>query len=726
MTLNHPDFDLGKNAQGHASASAMAWAAPAQRPSLQAQVPRVPDRAHCLKWLAGCLLLLLFHPVHAAPPHLALEVTLDPDTRAFHARAELTTAAGPPQLQLNPLFNVSRVTLNGAAMPAAGSPDSGRSPSLPQAAAAATPQRFSMAYSGTLPALPKSDQRGPPVQAALFASPEGSYLSPGAGWYPDPSVPFTYTLKLSLPAGQKGLAPGRQKRASEIGSRYVAEYEFAHPAEGVWIMAGPYEVTQQSVALDSGKTVTVRTWFHAELAGLAGGYLQDSGRYIQRYSRLIGDYPFGDFSVVSSPLSHGLGMPSLTYLGRDVLRLPFIRATSLGHEVLHNWWGNGVYPEWSSGNWSEGLTTFMADYAFREDQSEQAAREMRLNWLRDLSAIAAPDETALADFKSRQHGISSIVGYSKSAMLFLMLRDEIGPTAFDAAIRLLWQEQQFKTASWKDLEAVFSRAAGHDLSRFFAQWVERPSSAQLVLAPRRTTDPKGSFRLIQPGGVFDLLVPLRLRLASGANRDLSVRVRDSETVVDLASTHAAPDAAQVELDPELRLWRRLDPGTVPPIFREVFVSPRSQLFLANQAPAWRVPATALAARLLDAQQTPEVSEAELLSAPALPTLVIGDAHSIRRLLPGLGIGALPDVLLQVNLTDPVESRPLKGSAQAWTARASSGKTFAFVMADSPEQLGTLQRSMPHYGRQSWLLFQDGRVIAQGAWPVPAQSLLIQP
>ena len=80
-------------------------------------------------------------------------------------------------------------------------------------------------------------------------------------------------------------------------------------------------------------------------------------------------------------------MPTLTYLGIDVLRLPFIRATSLGHEVLHNWWGNGVYPDWQSGNWSEGLTTFLADYAYKEEESEAAAREMRIGWLRDYAAV---------------------------------------------------------------------------------------------------------------------------------------------------------------------------------------------------------------------------------------------------------------------------------------------------------------------------------------------------
>ena len=140
-----------------------------------------------------------------------------------------------------------------------------------------------------------------------------------------------------------------------------------------------------------------------------------------------------------------------------MLRLPFIRATSLGHEVLHNWWGNGVYPEWSQGNWSEGLTTFMADYAFREDQSADAAREMRLDWLRDLAAVAPSDETSLADFKSRHHGISSVIGYGKAAMVFLMLRDEIGQAAFDQGLRLFWQRHRFRPASWTDLEECIRR-----------------------------------------------------------------------------------------------------------------------------------------------------------------------------------------------------------------------------------------------------------------------------
>ena len=315
------------------------------------------------RWLLWLLLPAWISHVHAGLPHLDLDVTLDPQSRAFQATADLTATTPLRAPALNPLFKVSRVTLNGVEVPAGRMPALGRQP--PSKVSQGTPQRLRVEYSGALPPMPAGNQRNSPNPSALYASPEGSYLSPSGGWYPDPGAPFTYRVRLSVPADQKGLAPGRQTRVIASSPRFIAEYEFDHPAEGIWIMAGPFEVAQQSFALDDGKPVTVRTWFHPELASLADGYLQDSVRYLQRYSRLVGNYPFGDFSIVSSPLSHGLGIPSLTYLGRDVLRLPFIRATSLGHEVLHNWWGNGVYPDWASGNWSEGLTTFMADYAFR-------------------------------------------------------------------------------------------------------------------------------------------------------------------------------------------------------------------------------------------------------------------------------------------------------------------------------------------------------------------------
>jgi len=674
-------------------------------------------RAGC--WLALAWLLFAAGAARAAVPHLELEVELDPASRRLQASARLTSER-VPDFALHPRLALTHVSMDGKALALN---------ALKGLAPAPGEHRFTIDYAGTLPPLPDRAQQPSANPAAFYAATEGSYLAPEAGWYPDPGLPFTYTVRLKLPAGQKGLVPGRQLRAAEAAGHWVADYAFAHPAEGIWLMAGPYRVAQHAAPLDDGSTVTVRTWFHPELAELAPGYLQDSARYLQRYSRAIGAYPFGDFSVVSSPLPHGLGIPSLTYLGREVLRLPFIRATSLGHEVLHNWWGNGVMPDWRSGNWSEGLTTFGADYAFREDQGAEAARTMRLEWLRDLLAVPPADETALTGFTSRSHGISSVIGYSKPAMLFLMLRDEIGPAAFEQGLRAFWQQQRFRSASWKDLERAFAQASGRDLGRFFAQWTQRAASPTLALAlaPARP----GAFRVLQQGEPFELLVPLRVQLASGAPRDISVRVSQRETLVDLAA-QGVPEAVSVALDPELRLWRRLDPAAVPPILRETFIAPRAQLHLAVSGVAsgaagagagaaasaaargadWAAAATALAQRALDAQPALVTADA-LLASVSEPALVIGDRAGIAQLLARLNLGSVPDAVAQ------------EGTGRAWAARAANGKPLVFVLADTPAALAAMQRALPHYGRQSWLVFRDARVIAQGAWPPAAAPLSLR-
>src|SRR6185503_18372100 len=159
---------------------------------------------------------------------------------------------------------------------------------------------------------------------------------------------------------------------------------------------GPYVIREKLVSRENAEALRLRTYFYPDLEPLAEGYLEDSQRYIALYSKKIGAYPHSAFSVVASPLPSGFGMPTLTYIGAQVLKLPFIRATSLGHEVLHNWWGNGVYADYARGNWSEGLTTFMADYFYKEQESAAAARDMRHGWLRDFAAVPAGGHQTLA------------------------------------------------------------------------------------------------------------------------------------------------------------------------------------------------------------------------------------------------------------------------------------------------------------------------------------------
>ena len=569
-------------------------------------------------------------------------------------------------------------------------------------------RRIDLGWSGTLAPLDRSlDHRDTLTYAEPASGRQGTFLPAGSGWYPmvDGSLE-RYQLELDLPADQRGLVPGRLIEERLAHGRYRARFEFDHPAEGIALMAGPYRIEERRVRTAAGGEVRLRTYFHPEIADLASGYLDSVAGYLDLYSRRIGAYPFSEFSVVSSPTPTGFGLPTLTYLGIDVLRLPFIRATSLGHEVLHNWWGNGVYPDYAHGNWSEGLTTFMADYAYRERESPQAAAAMRLAWLRDYAAMPPDEDTPLDHFTTRTHGASQIVGYNKSAMLFFMLRDLIGAAAFDRGLRDFWSRYRFRIASWDDLRGAFERASGKNLASFFEQWLTRTGAPKLRIVGAKTVAVAGGWRLSltldqgpldQGVPAYELSVPLAVRTAGGEiTRRVALTRERATTVLELPA-----EPLEVALDPEMRLWRRLAANEAPPILRDAMLAEHPALITPTADVAVQAAARDLAARLLERADTSAAKPSALLVAGLHADI---DAWLAREGMP----------------PRPAKLAAGRGSAQVWTERGRDGRVVVLVSVRDAPSLAALSRPLPHYGRESYLAFEGARMIARGTWPARPQ------
>ena len=594
----------------------------------------------------------------AAEPDLSLDLRLDPATRELAATAELTA---PPGFRFtpHPSLAVRRTT---------------RLPS----------GRLRIEYGGVLPALDRNiDFRGVLQSLPPMASREGSFLPGGSGWYPQPSALFTYRIRLRVPAGQRAIVPGRLLEERTEGGFYKALFEYTAPAEGIDLMAGPYEVHEQL-----RDRVRIRAYFYPQLASLAPAYLQDSARYLERYSGAIGAYPFSEFSVVASPLPSGFGMPTLTYIGAQVLKLPFIRASSLGHEVLHNWWGNGVLVDYAHGNWSEGLTTFMADYAYKEDESPEAARDMRLGWLRDLAAAPPGSQRPLAEFRSRAHGADAVAGYGKSAMLFFMLRDAIGKAAFSRGIRAFWERQRFKTASWDDLRIAFEQASGRDLRGFFSQWLERAGAPAVRVASARQ---EGALKLqiAQSAPAYALRIPVEIRFDDRTEtRWVEIDGKHQVVSIDVAQPPRA-----VRLDPELRVYRRLEADELPPILRQWILAPSPMVLFASK----RVESAKTLAKAFFESPFGVTDR-----AGAKPLLVIGLQADVDAALARLGLPPRPPEVAG------------HGTAQVWTVRGAA-TPVAVISAKDATSLAALARPLPHYGAQSWIVFDGARAAARGSW-----------
>jgi hypothetical protein len=252
-------------------------------------------------FLLGLLIGLPFAALATAPPpHLELDIDLDPATRQLVANTTLTVEGEKQILSLAPGMTLTALVVDGRPRALPANP----SGSLRIDLDGPGRHQLQLGYRGQLAPLPDLDHRGVLARLPPMADIQGSYLPAGSGWYPDPGVPFSYRLRLQLPAGQKGLVPGTLVRESD-GEVYRAEFDFPHPTEGIDLMAGPYQVAERMVERSGASPLRVRTYFYADMADLAEAYLADSARYLERYSKAIGAYPFDAFSVVASPLPTG-------------------------------------------------------------------------------------------------------------------------------------------------------------------------------------------------------------------------------------------------------------------------------------------------------------------------------------------------------------------------------------------------------------------------------------
>jgi aminopeptidase N len=280
------------------------------------------------------------------------------------------------------------------------------------------------------------------------------------------------------------------------------------------------------------------------------------------YSEMIGPYPFQRFTVVENFFPTGYGMPAWTLLGQQVIRLPFIVLSSLGHEVLHNWWGNSIYVDYNNGNWCEGLTVYGADYYYKLQRSPAAARDYRKDILKAYKNYVTPEnEFPVREFIARHNAESRTIGYNKAMMIFHMIEDRIGRTNFLQAWRDIYAAHKGEQVTWEQWLAAYEQASGEDLSFIIPQWVDRTGAADIAVELLETASVGDSLqvkiRISQPRQVYNLKIPVHFSGGEGQTEYafLATAAEKFEFMLPASVT-------SLELDPDYDLFRQLYPEEI--------------------------------------------------------------------------------------------------------------------------------------------------------------------
>ncbi len=326
-------------------------------------------------------------------------------------------------------------------------------------------------------------------------------------WYPKPDRMCRYHLTAALPHGYEAVSEAETvTRTARDGKIFFAFY-FPHPLDSIDFIA----TDRYKIVKDRFDGVEIFAYFFPEDLDLVKTYMEHTKHYLKLYDHLIGRFPYKRFSIVENFLPTGYSMPTFTLLGQVVVRLPFIPETSLGHEILHQWFGNLVYIDDSRGNWAEGLTTFLADHLYEEEKGRGA--EYRKGALINFqSYVNAQNDFPLKDFRERTDNASEAIGYGKALMVFQMIKKMVGEKRFYESVRYFTDENRFKKASWSDIKAAFEKFYRKDLGWFFNQWIDEKGLPNLHLEEVKVNSSgaefKTAFTVVQKGKNFILDLPV--------------------------------------------------------------------------------------------------------------------------------------------------------------------------------------------------------------------------
>ncbi len=538
-------------------------------------------------------------------------------------------------------------------------------------------------YEGIFTGEQGKDLENTGVVSSGVVSTEGISLT--GSWYPAVKGLAYYKLSALVPGGFAAVSEADEITAKETSAGREYSFSFPHPVNGIDFVAGNYRVVKGNLG-----GIEIYAYFFPEDVALADTYIEHARNYLEMYSRLLVPYPYKRFSVVENIQTTGYSMPTFTLLGQEVVRLPFIVRTSLGHEITHQWFGNYVYADFGKGNWLEAITTYLSDYRYEEQKGK--GWEYRKKILTDYQSYVTPEkEFPLRDFIRRTGFASMAIGYGKGAMFFHMLRNLVGEETFYRSLRRLIEDNRFRNAAWEDIRKSFETEYGKDLGWFFSQWLDRKDIPSIAVKDPRTLVLKGipsvSFRLLQGRDPYRLRLPLEIITEKGTARE----VVESDKEKQYFDIRAEGNPQTFIVDADYDVMRTLEQDEFPPVISRLLGDKRRVVvYTEKEKEIYSDLIKVFKENGFEVKETGELKDEELRTSSLL---VLGYENPVlKRLFSDVGKPA-PGFVLTVKI-NPMNT----------------AKVVAYANAGSPEEVSPVAEKIFHYGKYTTIRFEKGKNI----------------
>lgn len=587
-----------------------------------------------------------------------------------------------------------------------------------------SPGQITLTYGGTIrhgmEAIQESVGRSRSWTRGTIAE-SGVFLDGFSGWYPRiPETLQRFDLNVVLPEGWSVVSQG--DGPTRVGN--AVRWTESRPQDDIYLVAAPFHLYRKATPI-----AEAQVYLRAPDEGLARRYLDATADYLALYSELIGPYPYGKFALVENSWETGYGMPSFTLLGPRVIQLPFILHTSYPHEILHNWWGNGVFVGFDGGNWSEGLTAYLADHLNMERQGKGA--DYRRDTLKSFADYVRTDKDyPLSAFRGRHSSASQAIGYGKMLMVLHMLRRDLGDAVFIAGLQTFYRDNLFQAAGFDDLRQAFEQRSGRQLAGWFNAWTDRTGAPTLALSQVQVQPRHQGYRITgrltqtQPDAPFPLSAPILVHQQEGDPVGQRIAMDGGSEDFELL---VPSRPIRLAVDPSFDVFRQLVDGESPPTLSNLFGADKGLILLPSAATGRLADGySQLAAAWANGHQDWQVlADNDVDELPNdRPVWLLGWNN---RFLAGLDEGQSAFGLEPDSRMVMIGDTGIDGVSKSLVlTRHRDGQVLGWLAAQDPAALPGLTRKLPHYGKYSYLVF-DGvapTIQLKGQWAASESPLVV--
>jgi aminopeptidase N len=430
---------------------------------------------------AGAALIL---GIIAVPLHAAIPVRAQIDVSGYVVHADLDPATGRLNATVTVTFtalddlNVAVFGLNnglaissikdaiGATLTSERNvTDSTVRVTPPALLAKGSSSTWTFAYAGA-PSVTTSPVDG--IKFVQVADPVSILLYPGR-WFPI-SMPglftdrFTMDLQVTVPTGERVVASGATGQHKLPDNRTEYDFKWDKPGFAGTVVAGKFLEPISPPGIPN-----IRAYVTEANKARAKDMAVTVAREFEFMSSAFGQAESGRLDIVELPTDS-----VSAFWAPEVVAIRPDRAGTrlLANTVAHQWWGSQVSPATLNDAW---ITFGMDRYSELLYMEEQSGKTALQNAVSDSEAAALAYDTEPLTTLGRVDPFSpqfQNMTLDKGAMVFHMLRWEMGDDAFLKFLRTLLTQYQDKGIRTANVEQVAEATSHLQLTSFFSQWLE--------------------------------------------------------------------------------------------------------------------------------------------------------------------------------------------------------------------------------------------------------------